>query len=613
MSSETIGIAPVDEDRPQVTAAWRREHAGSGLTSRLILAYVEREAGGQAVREVLARAGLLASEGDLRDENAWFSYETKLALWSAAEQVLKDASVAEHVGAAALELSVAMGLKRTLRALGTPAFVYGNVVRANAKFNWAHELQVVSKDGSEVRMRYIDVAGVGYHRYDCEYTKGLLATVPVLFGLPMARVAQTVCGTSGGSCCEFEVHWTNGAQGLKRSAIGLAVGGVALSAGAFAVEPSLAIAVAAVAAGAELAVGARGLRFMHRRLRLLERRVVEQDDAAERLLSSLEDLSSDLRLDEVLEQITEKARTAVGGKEFALLLEESGVLRADRHSGIPTTSLDALVSWADLNRDALLERGTAVVDDLATDPILADVPRQQEAPFGSICAAPLISRDGLLGVLVGLAHGSTVFLPGDAAALSAYAAHAAIALSNARLVEQLQHQAAEDPLTRLANQRAFFECCAAEFGRRDRAGGELSIVMLDLDYFKAINDTYGHPYGDQILVGVANSLRNATRSYDTVARLGGEEFAILLPDTDAATAYLLAERAREAIARVPLIDDTLSCSAGVATAAPSTLAPMDLIDVADRALYEAKHLGRGRTVEGAALDGRKTADRLGSR
>src|ERR1700689_247663 len=116
-----------------VEVSWRREHAGSGLTSRLILAYVEREAGGQAVERMLALAGLSDVEEQLGDENHWFSYDTKLALWSAAEEVLEDPDIAEHVGATVLDLSVAMGLKHTLRALGTPGFVYSNVVRANAK------------------------------------------------------------------------------------------------------------------------------------------------------------------------------------------------------------------------------------------------------------------------------------------------------------------------------------------------------------------------------------------------------------------------------------------------------------------------------------------------
>lgn len=196
----------------EITSDWRRDHAGSGLTSGLILTYVEREAGGQAAKQVLAGAGLAHDEVQLRDENHWFSYETKLALWAAAEEVLGDHHVAQHVGEAALDLSVAAGLKRTLRALGSPGFVYGNVVRANAKFNWAHQLVVLDSASEHVRMRYTDLAGVGYHRYDCEYTTGLLAMVPQLFGLPLARVVQPVCGARGDSCCEFEVRWSTGTQ-----------------------------------------------------------------------------------------------------------------------------------------------------------------------------------------------------------------------------------------------------------------------------------------------------------------------------------------------------------------------------------------------------------------
>jgi diguanylate cyclase (GGDEF)-like protein len=580
----------------EVTSTWRREHAGSGLTSRLILAYVEREAGGLAVKRMLDRAGLADSEEQFRDENFWFSYETKLALWSAAEEVLGDPRVAEHVGGAALDLSVAMGLKRALRALGTPAFVYGNVVRANAKFNWAHQLVVLDSGGEWVRMRYSDVAGVGYHRYDCDYTKGLLATVPQLFGLPPARVEHHVCGARGDPWCEFEVHWTGGTQGLRRVAIAFAAGAAALGTAGALAEPVLVPLAAGLLVAGELGVAARAARFMHRRVHVLEQRVREQDDAAQRLLSSLEDLSSDLRLDEVLDQITEKAQTAVGGKEFALLLADGDRMRADRHSGIPTPSLTALESWANEHRETLLQRGTVVVDDLATDPALAALPREERMPFGSMCAAPLVFRDRLLGVLAALAHGSTVFLPGDTAALSAYATHAAIALSNARLVTRLERQAAEDPLTGLANQRAFYRACAAEFKRAQRADSEVSIVMLDLDHFKVINDAHGHLHGDQVLLAVADALRRSVREHDAVARMGGEEFAILLPDAGADAAYDAAERARTAIAQVPVAHLTLSCSAGVATASPADASPVDLLALADRALYQAKRLGRDRSV-----------------
>ena len=596
-------------DTPDVEVAWRREHAGSGLTSRLILAYVEREAGGQAVGRMLARAGLSGVEERLRDENHWFSYETKLALWSAAEEVLDDPEIAEHVGASVLDLSVASGLKHTLRALGTPAFVYGNVVRANAKFNWAHQLVVVEKGDARVRMRYTDVAGVGYHPYDCAYTKGLLATVPQLFGLPLAHVAHPVCGAHGGPWCEFDVRWSNGTHGLKRAAFALAAGAAALAGVGALADPALVPVAAGVLVAGELGIGARAMQFMHRRLGALERRVREQDDAADRLLSSLKDLSSDLRLDEVLDQITAKAQTAVGGKEFALLLADGDAMHADRHSGIPAPSLAALEAWAQEHRETLLERGTVVVDDLATDAVLAELPHSEELPLGSMCAVPLRFRDEMLGVLAALAHGSTVFLPGDTATLSAYAAHAAIALSNARLVARLERQAAEDPLTGLANQRAFHDTCAAEFSRAQRAGSAVSIIMLDLDRFKEINDAHGHPYGDQILLGVADALRSSIRQHDMAARMGGEEFAILLPDADEAAAHEIAERVRAKVAQMPVLDSTLSCSAGLATGSPVDTSPADLLALADSALYAAKRLGRDRTVTSPSSAGHAAGHR----
>jgi diguanylate cyclase (GGDEF)-like protein len=590
----------------QVTSAWRQEHGCSGLTSRLILAHVEREAGGQAVRRMLAVAGMDGMEDRLRDENSWFSFETKLALFRAAEQVLGDPDIAEHVGASALDLSVAMALKRTLRALGTPALVYGNVARANAKFNWAHELVVVDRGTSYMRMRYTDVSGVGYHRHDCAYTKSLLATVPQLFGLPLARVRHTSCGVDGAPCCEYEIRWTTGTQDLKRAAIALAVGAGALAGVSALLDPALIPVTAGVWAVGELGIAVRAMRFMARRLRLLELRVSEQDDAAERLLSSLEDLSSDLRLDEVLDQITAKAQTAVGGKEFVLLLADGGKMRADRHSGIPAASLSALESWADQRRETLLERGAVVIDDLRTDAALVNMPLDEHMPFGSMCAAPLVFREGLLGALVALAHGSSGFLPGDSDTLSAYAAHAAIALTNARLVDRLEHQAAEDPLTGLANRRAFYGACAAESSRMQRDSSELSIVMLDLDHFKAINDEHGHLLGDQVLVGVADALRSSIRRHDTVARMGGEEFAILMPDANVDAAYEMAERVRGAIARIPIASGSLSCSAGVVSASIPEASPAELLDLADKALYEAKRAGRDRTATSRGRRGRSS-------
>jgi hypothetical protein len=129
-----------------VSPEWRRAHAGSGLTSVLILAYVEREGGREAAQRMLERAGLAEREQELRDESTWFSFETKIKLWAAAEAVTGDTRVAQRVGESVIEFQVALGLKRALRALGSPEFLFRNVARANGKFNWAHRLEVVSRN-----------------------------------------------------------------------------------------------------------------------------------------------------------------------------------------------------------------------------------------------------------------------------------------------------------------------------------------------------------------------------------------------------------------------------------------------------------------------------------
>src|SRR5437763_4917113 len=101
-------------------------------------------------------------EAALRDENSWFSFEEKLRLWEAAAEVTGDCRVAERVGESVLDFSIGLGLKRALRALGSPDFVYRNVTRANSKLNWAHQLDLVVSEPGHLQLSYRDVSGVGY-------------------------------------------------------------------------------------------------------------------------------------------------------------------------------------------------------------------------------------------------------------------------------------------------------------------------------------------------------------------------------------------------------------------------------------------------------------------
>jgi diguanylate cyclase (GGDEF)-like protein len=579
-------------------SAWRRAHAGSGITSGLILAYVERQHGRAAVQEMLERAGLGEREDELRDEGTWFSFEEKIRLWEAAEALTGDPEIAVRGGESALALRVGVSLKRALRALGSPDLVYRNVVRANSKFNWAHTLEVIARAKGRVELSYRDVAGVGYHRYDCDYTIGLLRAVPQLFGMPPARVEHVQCAVSGAERCVFEVSWSDGLRRLQRSALAGLLSAACLGAVGLASESPAAPAVplaACACLGISVAAAGRWARIMRRRVTALETAVRDQDMAMDAQLRSLAALSSDLRLERALERVTASAGTAIAGARFALLIADAGGMCADGSSSLPERALSCLERWAQENR-ARLRDGPIVLDRLESVPSRGPLAEDPELPLGSACAAPLLFHEDLLGALIALAPGTTVFLPHDARALEIYAGHAAIALWNARLVDRLEREAAEDPLTGLANRRRFSLASAAEVDRAARHGSTVAMVMLDIDHFKRVNDTYGHPLGDQILVRVARALRAAVRSHDTVARLGGEEFALLLPESDAERAMFVAERARDLISRISLPDGQLSCSAGVAAIAGVAGGEGQLFAAADRALYEAKRRGRARSV-----------------
>ncbi|MEA2303535.1 MAG: hypothetical protein QOH43_815 [Solirubrobacteraceae bacterium] len=166
-----------------------------------------------------------------------------------------------------------------------------------------------------------------------------------------------------------------------------------------------------------------------------------------------------------------------------------------------------------------------------------------------------------------------------------------------RYEEHLAQLAAEDPLTGLLNLRSFHERMAEEVARTHRTERPLSLVLLDLDHFKQVNDSLGHPVGDEVLVEVADRLRGVTRAGEHLARVGGEEFAWLLPEADAAGALAAANRAREAVRATPLPPSgTLTVSAGVCALSDAGGDPRELYRLADTALYRAKAAGRDRAV-----------------
>jgi diguanylate cyclase (GGDEF)-like protein len=191
----------------------------------------------------------------------------------------------------------------------------------------------------------------------------------------------------------------------------------------------------------------------------------------------------------------------------------------------------------------------------------------------------------------------------DRMTIASLASHAVVALDNARLHRIVERQALVDGLTGLANRRQCEETLASELARVERFGGPLAVVVADLDWFKDINDRYGHPAGDAVLREFAILLRETLRDVDLAGRWGGEEFLLILPGTDVEGGARVADRIRVALAgRIVLAADgtpiPVTASFGVAATPPATTAS-ELFAAADAALYEAKRAGKNR-VETAA-------------
>ena len=219
-------------------------------------------------------------------------------------------------------------------------------------------------------------------------------------------------------------------------------------------------------------------------------------------------------------------------------------------------------------------------------------------------AHPLAASDGGTSV-VGLISVARANRPFDAAEIELFdylARQAGVSVENVGLHEQVQRQAVTDDLTGLFNHRRFNEVLEAEIERSRRFAQPVGLVMLDLDDFKQINDTRGHQQGDQVLRDIAALLREYSREIDAPARYGGEELALILPQTDLEGAYQLAERLREGIEahEMTMLDGKgalrVTASIGVAAFPDSANDAADLVAVADAALYNAKRAGKNKTV-----------------
>ncbi|MEN9800021.1 MAG: hypothetical protein RL653_3718 [Pseudomonadota bacterium] len=224
---------------------------------------------------------------------------------------------------------------------------------------------------------------------------------------------------------------------------------------------------------------------------------------------------------------------------------------------------------------------------------------------------PLLAGDRILGTLVAGSRKRGVLDTDVLRMLEVMALQAGQAVLRAQLFDQMERMATTDGLTGLLNHRTFQQRADEILAHSRRYGRRASVILTDIDHFKSVNDTYGHPMGDQVLKGVARIVREQARDTDVVARYGGEEFAIVMPETDTRGALIIAERIREAVMAETFQTESgplkVTLSLGIATTPDHAMDKQGLVDLSDQCLYFAKRHGRNQAVTVDKMQGANAA------
>ena len=302
--------------------------------------------------------------------------------------------------------------------------------------------------------------------------------------------------------------------------------------------------------------------------------------------------------------VASRAVTHADFAAVAVSTEEGGKMRIAAVEWPDNAKADAMVGQIFQAEEGLvgasIKARHALPHGTARAPSQAIFAKSVEADLAGAKVLPLLWQDRGIGALV-LGSEREGFLTNDAfEMMRVISDHATIAIANAQMYERMERMATTDGLTSLTNHRYFQELFDAMLARCERYGRKMSLILTDIDHFKSINDTYGHPVGDMVLKKVAKLLTGAARRTDVVARYGGEEFAVLMEETGTEGALQTAERIRKAVEAETMRSEngTFKCtlSLGIATFPEDANVKARLAECADQALYTAKRSGRNQSV-----------------
>ncbi|MEW5854469.1 MAG: diguanylate cyclase, partial [Myxococcota bacterium] len=342
--------------------------------------------------------------------------------------------------------------------------------------------------------------------------------------------------------------------------------------------------------------------------------VIDRDkQQTDRLYAASRRFIEAVTLEDTFKVALETARQVCDASVAVLALKEEGAIKVSAVDGLPPEHVgkavvdDSGLITACMKNQVVLPHGVWEPERIRS--VLGP-----EAPLPGMEAVrivPFLEKNESVGVLVVAAQKKLAFPRDVDERLQVTADMAAMGVANARLYARMERMATTDGLTGLLNHRTFQERFSEVLKRASRYKRTVALILTDIDHFKNVNDTYGHPVGDEVIRRVASVLKTQIRTTDIVARYGGEEFAVVMDETDANGCLQMAERIRQAVSKEVVTTDMgplkVTLSLGVAAYPTHGTEKHHIIERADQALYVAKHNGRNRAVIAAPPEGAPTA------